>query len=135
MLGWLKINAWWLAIVSVGLGFVAVGVGVAILMTLPEDYFLREEEESAITKPRRGIHTALFALKNLVGGCIVVLGAIMALPLVPGPGVIMLIIGLSLMSFPGKRKLELRVLRAPLALGAINWLRLKGGWPALRLPE
>jgi hypothetical protein len=135
MLAWLKMYAWWLAIISAALGIAAVAVGLAILMTLPEDHFLRNEEASPSTKPRRAIHIALLVLKNIVGGCIVVLGAIMALPLVPGPGVIMLIIGLSLMSFPGKRKLELRILRAPLALGAINWLRSKGGRPALRLPE
>jgi hypothetical protein len=134
MLEWLKMHAWRLAILSAALGVVAATAGFAILMTLPEDHFFRNEEETPSAKPRRAIRIVLLVLKNLLGGCIVVLGAIMALPLVPGPGVIMVIIGLSLMSFPGKRKLELRILRAPLALGAINWLRSKGGRAPLRLP-
>jgi len=134
MLDWLKMHAWGLAILSAALAIATAAAGFAILMTLPEDHFLRNEEETPSAKPRRAIHVILLVLKNFLGACIVVVGAIMSLPLVPGPGLVMLIIGLSLMSFPGKRKLELTILRAPLALGAINWLRSKGGRPSLRLP-
>jgi len=64
----------------------------------------------------------------------VIVGAIMSLPLVPGPGVVTILIGLSLMSFPGKRKLEMRILRAGPVLSGINWMRAKAGRPELRMP-
>jgi hypothetical protein len=37
------------------------------------------------------------------------------------------------MSFPGKRKLEMRVLRTGPVLSGINWLRAQAGKPRLRM--
>ncbi len=134
MSDWLTTHGWWVAILSALLGVASAAAGFAILITLPEDHFLRNEEEPPSAKPRRAIHPVLLVLKNAMGACVVAAGVFMSLPLVPGPGLVTVLIGLSLMSFPGKRKLELRLLRAPLALGTINWLRSKNGRPPLRLP-
>jgi hypothetical protein len=128
MFDWLKNHAWMVVIASVLAGVVTGLAGVVVLVTLPEDHFVS-------TKERPAVPLIWQILKNVLGGCIVIVGIIMSLPLVPGPGVAMVIIGLSLMNFPGKRRLELRILRAPMALGAINWLRLKWGRPPLRLSE
>lgn len=134
MLAWLSEHAWWLAILSGVLGVASALAGFAILVKLPGDYFLRVEDSGFPVQSRSPIRVGLLILKNIVGIGIIVVGGILSLPLVPGPGIILVIIGLSLTSYPGKRKMQLKMLRAPLALGAVNWLRSKAGRSALRLP-
>ena len=64
---------------------------------------------------------------------LVVLGLIMALPGVPGQGLLTALIGLTLLSFPGKRRLERRFVRIPALLRAINRLRARFARPPLEL--
>ncbi len=135
MLDWLSEHAWWLAILSGVLGVASALAGFAILVKLPEDYFLRVEESAPAVRSRSPIRVGLLILKNILGIGIILVGGMLSLPLVPGPGLILVIIGLSLTNFPGKRRLELKILRAPLALGAVNWLRSKAGRSPLRLPS
>jgi hypothetical protein len=65
--------------------------------------------------------------KNLLGLVLVLLGAIMALPGVPGQGLLTMIIGMTILDFPGKRRLEVRFLHRPRILGALNRLRARFG--------
>jgi hypothetical protein len=133
MLAWLKIHAWWLTICSILVSLAIGAAGLWLLVRLPEDHFLNSPEDSPRGYPP--VRFALIILKNILGAAIVILGAIMSLPLIPGPGIVMIILGLSLMNFPGKRKLELKLLKAPLALDAINWLRRRRGRAPFRLPS
>ena len=64
---------------------------------------------------------------------LVLLGLIMALPGVPGQGLLTALIGLTLLSFPGKRKLERRFVKIPALLRAINRLRARFARPPLEL--
>jgi hypothetical protein len=135
MLQWLAQHAWWLAILSGVLSLLSALAGFTILVKLPEDHFLRMAESSVGDHSRRPSRLALVILRNLVGIGILLVGVVMALPLIPGPGLILIILGLSLTSFPGKRRLERKLLGAPLALGLVNWLRAKAGRRPLRLPS
>jgi hypothetical protein len=51
----------------------------------------------------------------------------------PGQGVITILIGLTLVSFPGKRNLERRMIRQKKVLSSVNWVRERAGKPPLRL--
>jgi len=53
---------------------------------------------------------------------LVVLGIIMALPGVPGPGILTIVLGVMLLNFPGKRRLERWLIRRPMVLSAMNRL-------------
>jgi hypothetical protein len=55
----------------------------------------------------------------------------MALPLVPGPGLVFILIGLSLLDFPGKRSLERRLLAVPTVLRFLNEVRQRFRRPPL----
>jgi hypothetical protein len=61
--------------------------------------------------------------KNLAGLVLVLLGAVMALPGVPGQGFLTMIIGLTLLDFPGKLALERRLVSRPFVLRQLNALR------------
>ena len=46
-----------------------------------------------------------------------------------------LLIGLTLLDFPGKRKLELWLVRRPSIRSAIDWIRTRAGREPLILPD
>jgi hypothetical protein len=72
-------------------------------------------------------------LKNVAGAVLVVLGGVLALPGVPGPGVLTILIGITLLDFPGKRRMERWLVGRPAVLGAINRLRRRYGKPPVVL--
>jgi hypothetical protein len=71
-------------------------------------------------------------LKNVLG--LLLIGAGIAMLLLPGQGLLTIVIGIMLLNFPGKRKLELRLIRIPALLRTVNRLRAKADRPPLELP-
>jgi hypothetical protein len=51
----------------------------------------------------------------------------------PGQGILTMLIGISLMNFPGKHHLEAKLIGQPTVLSAINAMRKKFGKPPLVL--
>jgi hypothetical protein len=87
--------------------FVASVVGVPLFLArIPADYFSgRELRARGIPKPERSaLQILLLILRNLLGALLVVCG-ILALVL-PGQGVLTILVGVLLMNFPGKRRFE-----------------------------
>lgn len=119
----------WFAVSSV---FMFVGTLVAIpiiLMRLPADYF-------DIRKPRPWMenhHPVLRLLghivKNVVGAIFLFAGFLMLF--LPGQGVLTMLIGLSLIEFPGKREVEAKIVGQSTVLSTINAMRAKFDKPPL----
>jgi hypothetical protein len=110
------------------LSFFASVVGATwALRRLPVDYLLSEPERV----PRAA--TLALVLRNLIGFVLLVLGAIMLV--LPGQGLLTIIAALALMDFPGKRRLERRLMLRPRLFTAINRLRLRAGQPRLLSPD
>jgi hypothetical protein len=105
-----------------------------LVARMPADYFVRKDPPP---ESWRGRHPTLRwtfkSLKSIVGGALVLVG----IPLVPlpGPGFVTILAGLALVDFPGKRRLELKVLRVGGVLEAVNWLRARAGKPPLLVDE
>lgn len=119
---------WPLAIaLGVGLPALSFVAGLLVVVFLPADFFVREEITQGITRGRRALRLAGKVGKNLLGGLTFVAGFVMALPLVPGPGVLFMLIGLVLLDFPGKRALISRGLRQPGVLASVNRVRARFG--------
>jgi hypothetical protein len=59
-------------------------------------------------------------------GCVLLLAGI-AMLVLPGQGILTMLIGVSLMDIPGKRKLERRLIGRPAVLRTINKIRAKFG--------
>ena len=101
--------------------------GVAVVLWLPSDYFVRGLAPGSYWGPHAIVRVAVRILKNALGWFMVPLGIFMALPLVPGPGLVFILIGISLLEFPGKRHLEERLLAYPPMLHAVNRMRQRFG--------
>jgi hypothetical protein len=75
----------------------------------------------------------LIILKNILGVVLVACGVLMALPGVPGPGLLTVLLGIMLLDFPGKRALELKLVRRPQVHSAIDRVRKRFDKPPLLL--
>jgi hypothetical protein len=106
---------------------------VGVVVWLPADHFNRPPGEDSMARRHPILRWTLLILKNLLGAVILPLGVVMALPLVPGPGLVFILVGLSLLDFPGKRRLERRLLLTPTVNRFLNRVRHRFGRPALIL--
>ena len=120
----------WLA----GLG-TAVALGLTVFVAprlvarLPSDHFSRPAEPPGAMGPTR---LAVLLARNVAGLAAALLGLVMLVT--PGPGVVMLVVGLSLAEFPGKRNLVARLAGRPRVLDALNWLRRRHERPPFEPP-
>jgi hypothetical protein len=133
---WLRAHdavLWWLGALSL-LTFVGTLILIPLLVIrLPTDYFKRDRHQPS-SRPRQHVvlHVCGLIVKNLLGIVCIVAGLIMLV--LPGQGVLTILIGLTLMNFPGKHALERRIVQQPAVLRAINWMRAKAHRPALEFP-
>jgi hypothetical protein len=115
----------WLAAGAIGTFTISLAAGMAVMVLLPADYFVREPGPRGLWHSHAALRLALLATKNLLGSLLFVLGVIMAIPLGPGPGLLFMLVGIGLVDFPGKRSLERRLLRVPRGLASVNRLRAR----------
>jgi len=127
-----RIQLQYLGAVSL-LAVIITPVVVSILVVrIPTDYFLYERDHfTEFSKGRHPLVRMLFAaVKNAAGILFFLAGA--AMLVLPGQGIITILIGLTLIDFPGKRSLERKIVSQQKVLSAINWMRAKAGKPHLR---
>ena len=124
----------WLVAVS-ALMFVGSLIAVPwLVIRIPADYFVRRQHLVDRWRPRHPLlRIALLALKNLCGVVLVLAGV--AMLVLPGQGILTILVGLMCLDFPGKFALERRLVRQRPVIGAINWMRAKADRPPLELPE
>ena len=122
-----------LAVVSVLSSFMyATGVFVAVVRMSPQYFVQNATLEKTWQSQHPLLHVFFKALKNLAGLGIVVLGV--AMLLLPGQGILTILIGLTLLDFPGKRRLEIWFVRRSSILNGINRIRKKARREPLILP-
>lgn len=111
---------------------VSLGAVAVVVVRLPADYFCRVHV-SLLAEKHSIVRWAGLIVKNVVGALLVLLGLLLSLPGIPGQGLLTILIGVMLLNFPGKRRLERRLVSLPRVLAAINALRARFGKPALLL--
>lgn len=104
-----------------------------ILTRLPADYFHPLHERTFMHGHHRVVRGVAVAIKNIAGLLLVLLGLVLSLPGVPGQGLITILIGIMLLDFPGKQKIERKIISRPSVLSNVNRLREKFSRPPLRL--
>lgn len=122
----LEMVFWWASGLSL-LGLVATVLGIPwVVARLPADYFNQPQRAVWRLKGEEPWFALLLGgLKNIVGALLVLLGVIMLVT--PGQGLLTLLVGLLLMNFPGKYRLERWLVMRPGVLSALNWLRKRSG--------
>jgi hypothetical protein len=125
----------WVVILSVASALVSVGVTVFVLLRLPADYFCRERRTFSAGGPLTAGRVALLLLKNLAGWLLVVLGIVLSVPGVPGQGLLTVLMGLMLVDFPGKYRLERWIVRRGPVRKGIDAVRKRYGREPFRFPE
>ena len=116
---------------------VTFGINLAIvsfiLVKIPANYFQKGHSRELWKSRSPAVRFLGKILKNALGVLLVALGIVLSLPGVPGQGLLTILLGIMLLDFPGRRKLEIKLLSRPQVFKTINKLRDKFGKPPLVL--
>lgn len=120
----------WLAVVGVFVFVASLITMPLLIIRLPVDYFKR--------RPIRGwptrhpvIHVSVVVLKNVIGTVLLLSGV--AMLVLPGQGLLTILMGVILIDFPRKRSFEMWLIRHRPLLRAANWIRQKNRQPPFDL--
>lgn len=114
--------------------FVATLVVVPVVIArIPADYFTRPRRRRYLLQGRYPLLGLLaLILKNLLGLMLLLAG--IAMLVLPGQGLLTILISLTLLNFPGKYRLERGVVERPAVFRSINWIRRRWGVSELEFP-
>jgi hypothetical protein len=118
--------------VWLGATLVTLGLAAAIVLRLPPTYFVDDGahgERGGAWRTPRGL------VRNALGVVLVIVGLALSLPGIPGQGLLTVLIGLMLVDFPGRRRLEKSLARRPAVLAAANGIRARFDRPPLDPPR
>jgi len=126
---------YWLTAASAVFFVVSLIVVAVVIVRLPADHFQKQEAEGqGKGKQGKGSSAGNLAIKigkNIVGWFLIAAGV--AMLVLPGQGVLVVLIGVMLADFPGKHRLQNWIIRRKRVLRTMNWLRRKFDRPPLEL--
>ncbi|MGD1916543.1 MAG: PGPGW domain-containing protein [Phycisphaerales bacterium] len=122
---------------SVGIASAAVFVASLVAMPwlialIPADYFAHEQRP-----PSRWAHLhpvlrfVVFVARNIVGTLLVLAG--IAMLMLPGQGILTIVVGFLVLDMPGKYTLERWIVGKRMVHKPLNWIRAKRGRTALQI--
>ena len=121
------------ALIFVGTFFINLAIVSFILVKIPADHFSKNRKTKFWSGPHPLLHAAGVVGKNIGGLLLVAIGIVLSLPGVPGQGLLTVLLGIMLLDFPGKHRLEQKLLSRPSIVNAINRLRARFDKPPLEL--
>ena len=129
-----KVLLGWLATLSV-LTFVGTLIVIPMLVVrIPEDYFIQRRRHRLLWWERHPVlRLVIVIIKNAAGWLFVAAG--IAMLLLPGQGIITIVVGLMLSDFPGKFRLERWLASRRILIRSMNWTRARAGRPPLQVPQ
>lgn len=117
---------YWFGIISLFMFILSLLFLPWLLNKIPVDYFMHKEEQHKVR-----LLSPMNLIRNLLGLLILLAGIFMLI--LPGQGILSILVGLTIMNFPGKYALERWVVSRQGVLDSINWIRKKGGNPPLQI--
>lgn len=121
------------AAIFVGSFLLNLAIVSAILVKLPADHFSKNRKTKFWDGPNPALHAAKVIGKNIAGVLLVALGVVLSLPGVPGQGLLTILLGVMLLDFPGRDRLEQKLLSRPTIVTTIDKLRARFGKPPLKI--
>jgi hypothetical protein len=127
-------SMWWVFAASIAVSLLTpLAVGWAIVQ-LPADYFSREKRPPLSRWEQHPMLRPLYLIaKNILGFVLIIAG--IAMLVLPGQGLLTIVVGVVLMNFPGKFRLERWLATRRPVWHSLNWLRRKARRPELTRPE
>ena len=127
--------------ILIGLGTLSISILIFSIMAMgwfiaqiPEDYFIHDKRQgNHWNKYSSKARIAIVIFKNIFGG-IMLIGGLFLL-ILPGQGLLTMIIGLLLIDYPGKFKLEQKIISIPSIFKGLNWFRAKAKKTNLLHPQ
>jgi hypothetical protein len=126
-------SLWRIVALSVGLAVGSLALAAFIIVRWPPEQFSGDAPPPFWPKDPAWLRILGRGGKNAGGILLVLLGVVMSLPGVPGQGILVILIGLTLLDLPGKRKVERRLVGRPLVARTVNLIRARFGRPPLEL--
>ena len=112
-----------LGVVS-GVLFIGTLIAIPILIVrLPDDYFIQNHRQTWLQNRHPVLRVSVYVIKNLLGYVFLLAG--IAMLMLPGQGILTMVIGVSLIDFPGKQKLQRQLIGQAAVLRTINRIRRK----------
>ena len=103
-----------------------------LIVRLPEDYFSGSRRHKSRLKMQHPVvYWSARVAKNALSLILIVAG--IAMLVLPGQGLLSILIGISISDFPGKYHLERYLVSRPGVLKSINWIRKRAGKPSLSM--
>jgi hypothetical protein len=97
-----------------------------LVVRIPVDYFAEEKRHFVSFRDHHPVlRIILLVLKNLVGVVFIFLG--IGMLVLPGQGLLTILLGIIFLNFPGKYRLERWFIRLPHVHRAVDWLRRRSG--------
>lgn len=114
---------------------ITTAIGIALVVWLPADHFSKLPVGDAGWRKHPVLRWSVLILKNALGVVLLPLGVVMVIPGIPGPGLVFILLGVSLLDFPGKRRLERRLLAVKSVLRFLNNMRKRFNRPPLVIDQ
>ncbi len=135
LIQWIDTNQALLTLI--GAGSLLISVASLLLLPwlvaqIPYDYFAHDKREPPRWKELHPVlRLMVLIVKNGIGLTLLLAG--IAMLVLPGQGLLGILMGLILMDYPGKFRIERKIVSRPKLLKFINWLRHKQQEPSLIL--
>ena len=98
---------------------------------IPEDYFMLSKRQTSKWQQQKPILRFIVVVAKNILGLTLIIGGLLMLVL-PGQGLLTIVTGLLLVNYPGKYKLEQKLVLMPSIYKALNWIRFKAKKPPLQ---
>lgn len=101
-----------------------------LVVRIPQDYFSSEKRHVSVWSHQHFlIRWTVLVIKNVIGVLLLILG--IAMLVLPGQGLLTILIGLVCLNFPGKFHLERWLIRQKAIASTVSWLRKRANKPPL----
>jgi hypothetical protein len=128
---WEIVEPWMPALVGLGI-VMAIASTFAIpwlIVRMPADYFTTRRKPDI---DRGLIATLVWLLRNALAILLVLAGMVMLV--LPGQGLLTILIGVGISTFPGKYRLERAIMRRSAVFRSANWIRRRANRAPLDYP-
>ena len=133
---WFSFSQETLTWISVGSGLCLLAGATAVpwmVVALPKDAFSNVKRPGILDRQPAAVRVTLRVLKNVLALALIVLG--IAMLILPGQGILAIVLGVMLGDFPGKLRLQRWLIARPKVMNSLNWLRRKFRKPAFDAPS